>query len=113
MIRARDRQPKRRHVLQRLAIKAIELLVAATDLQHRLQPVRECLGVARSSMVVDTLVRCSEDPVAILQRIEQAAMPGFTRLEVDFEAQPAIGILDFAPAIAGVTVTARTKSPLR
>ena len=39
VVGARDRQAQRRHVLDRLAIAAIELLVAGADLQHRLLPV--------------------------------------------------------------------------
>src|SRR5215813_10596026 len=45
VIRAKDRQSKRSHILECLAIKAVELLVAATNFQHCPQPIRQGLTV--------------------------------------------------------------------
>jgi hypothetical protein len=43
-------------------------------------------------MVVGALERRRKGPAAVFQRVEQAAMPGVTRLEADFEAEAAVGI---------------------
>ena len=76
VIGAGDREPQCRHVLERLMIKAIEFLVAGADLEHRPQPVRHVFGVVRFLMFAGALVRRRKGPVAVFQRIEQAAMPG-------------------------------------
>ena len=56
VIGADDRQPERRHVLERLAIKTVELLIAGADLQHGPQPVRQRFGVVRLLVLVDAFV---------------------------------------------------------
>ena len=47
VVGAGDRQAQRRHVLDRLAIAAVELLVAGADLQHRLLPVGVTVRMVR------------------------------------------------------------------
>ncbi len=48
--------------------------------------------MVRFSVLVDTVIQGRESSFAIFQRVEQAAMPRFTGIEADFEAEPAIGI---------------------
>ncbi len=43
-------------------------------------------------MLVNTLIQRCEVSFAIFQHVKQAAMPRFTGIEVDFEAEPAIGV---------------------
>ena len=65
MIRAKDRQSERRHILKRLAIKTVEFLVAATNFQHSLQPVRQGLTVD-FVVLVGALMRGAMDLLAVL-----------------------------------------------
>jgi hypothetical protein len=98
VIGAKDRQPERRHVFECLAIKAVELLVAATNFEHRPQPLRQGFTV-RFVMLIGALMRRSIDPLAILQSVEQAAVPGFARIQDDFEVESIIGISRFGSTV--------------
>ena len=43
-------------------------------------------------VLVGALVRRSMDSLTVLQRVKQAAVPGFPRIQRDFEAEPTVGI---------------------
>src|SRR5260370_33741836 len=43
-------------------------------------------------VLADAVIRGREKSLADFERVEQAAMPGFAGIELDFEAEPAIGI---------------------
>ena len=93
LIGAVDRQPQRRHVVDRLVVEAVKLLVAGADLQHRLLPVRQRFGVVRRPMIDRQQSRSGRNmSLAVGQRVEQAAMPGRPGSKIDLEAEPAVGI---------------------
>ena len=48
--------------------------------------------MARFPVIVGAFARRLERLVTVFQRIEQAAMPGIAWLEIDFEAETAVGI---------------------
>src|SRR6516165_8228183 len=98
VIRPKDRQSKRRHVFKRLAIKTVELFVAATDFQHCPQPLRQVFTVD-FVMLVSALMRGTMDLLAVLQSVEQAAVPGFAGVKGDFEVESAIGISCFGSTL--------------
>jgi hypothetical protein len=68
-------KPERGHVLDRLAKETIELLFAGLDLRHVMEPVRHRLGMARLVALPDALGRGVARPIAIGQRLVEAAMP--------------------------------------
>src|SRR5215469_16973814 len=88
MIRADYRQAQCRHVLERLMIGAIEFFITGAQLQHRVLPLVMLAGLRR----MRAFVRTVEMPGAIDQVVDQAAVPGRTRIEADFEAEPPIRI---------------------
>src|SRR5262249_848420 len=86
-----DRQTQRGHVLQRLMEETVEFLVAGPDLDHCFQPFRHRLGMAGFVNFPEALGRRAQLLLAILERIEQARVPGLARLERNLEAQSPIG----------------------
>src|SRR5262249_26553471 len=98
VIRAKDRQSKRRHVFKRLSIETIKFLVATTNFQHCPQPVRECLSVL-PMMLVGAFLRRSMDSLVVLQGVEQAAVPGLSGIQYDLEVEATIGISCFGPTV--------------
>lgn len=101
MIRTLDRQAKRRHVVDGLTKKAIELLVGGANLENRLVPIPEPLANLRLIAARDAVVRRRETGFPVAQLVEQAAMPSGSWCKVDFEADTAIGIDRSRPILSG------------
>src|SRR5262249_17176680 len=91
MVGSLDWQPQRGHVLQRLAKKTVKFLVTGLDLDYRLQPFRHHFGMARFVSLPEAIERRPELLLTILEGIEQACVPGLTRLQRYLEAQSPIG----------------------
>src|SRR5215510_9488431 len=52
-------------------------------------------------VIINTAVQRCDVPVAVLQHVEQTALPGFAGIQADLEAQPPVGVLDFGLAMRG------------
>ena len=75
MVGASDRQTQRGHVLQRLAKKTVEFLVARLDPDHRLQPFCHRQGMAGLVNFSDAVVRRVKALFAVLQHVQQTGRP--------------------------------------
>src|SRR5262245_35104737 len=92
-VRSLDRKAERGHVFQCTAKQPVEFLVARLNLGNCLQPASQRLGVLGPLAAFDAIARRIEMPVAVLEHIQDAAVPGLSWSESDFEAEPAIGIV--------------------
>src|ERR1700734_2556818 len=61
----------------------------------------------------DTMLWCVKALPAILERVEQAGVPGFTRLKRDLEAEPSVGIDRLAGRARDSYGHAAVKIPIR
>src|SRR6266536_1387874 len=100
-IRSLDWKPERGHILECAAKQSVEFLVARLNFGDRLQPVSQPFGVLGFFAVADAIARRLKMPAAILQRIQNAGVPGLPGFESDFEAEPAIGIRSFSGSSQG------------
>src|SRR5437764_2815364 len=75
VIRVCNRQAEGSQILERLAKKTIELLIAGPNLDDVFQPVRQGLGMVRIMALRNALARRSKTPIPVRQSIEKAAMP--------------------------------------
>src|SRR5215471_13675726 len=76
-----DRKAERGHVLECRAKQPVELLVARLNFGDGLQPVSQPLSMLGLFAAFDAIARRVKMAAAIVQRIQNAAVPGFSGFE--------------------------------